>query len=755
MKSTDTARASGALSMQSLLSRRFRIATFAAILFFLAALATGGLIFQRQQALEGRLLENLVWAAYQFDREVREFRFALLDESDHSLDEALLRHEILYSRMNLFLHGDIARSIGAVPGLNDPLQRAKRLIDDIDGQLLALPEDVTQLSAGLTRELLDKNQALQLLTGDILVDINAHVAERRTFERQELLKLYWVVLILVVLVMLSGGVLVRALVQEGRARFEKAQLLERQAVELDEVARRAESASRAKSEFMAVMSHEVRTPLNGVIGMADLLGDERLTARGHEYLMALKQSAAGLHAVINDILDYTKLESGALDLDDRPFNLPTFIEQVCAGYQLRQDKRDVPLTYQLDADLPSFVSGDINRLRQVLMNLLTNAFKFTEQGFVRLSVTRENGQHIRFEVRDTGCGIAADDQQRLFAPFTQVDASIARRHEGSGLGLAICQRLTRAMGGDIGVSSQPGLGSLFWFTVSLPETSPVEPLSRIVTDGKGLDRHTILVVEDNPVNQTVTTAMLEWMGQQAIVVDNGEEALACLASNGAIDLVLLDMQMPVLDGPETARRWRAREAAGERLPILAMTANVMPEHRDICLQSGMDEVICKPFTREALYDRLCHYLGPCCREAVESLEGRQAPRDALSLPSPASGAVADSVLVDIATQRELRDTLDPDALQGLFETFLARLDQRLVALGRHLDNEDRQAFQREAHSLKGAAGSLGCLAIAEQARILEQGSVLSEAAHLRRDLQRLAELARATRVSLQDLPLLG
>ena len=729
--------------MQSLLSRRFRIATFAAILFFLASLVTGGLIYQRHQAIEGRLLENLVWAAYQFDREVREFRFALLDEGNDSIDDALLRHEILYSRMNLLLRGDIARSIGDVAGLDELIQRAKRLVDDTDALLMTLPDDVTQLSAGLTRTLLDKNQTLQLLTGDILVDINAHVAEMRTFERQELLKLYWVVLVLVVLLMASGGVLVRALVQEGRARYEKARQLEKQAIQLDEVARRAEAASRTKSEFMAMMSHEIRTPLNGVIGMSDLLGDERLTPRGHEYLLALKQSAAGLQVVINDILDYTKLESGALDLDDRPFSLAAFIEQVCAGYRLRQDDPAVPLTYQLDAELPTFVSGDIDRLRQVLMNLLTNAFKFTDEGFVRLSVRRAGEQDIRFEIRDTGCGIAANDQKRLFAPFTQVDASIARRHEGTGLGLAICQRLTRAMGGEIGVSSQPGLGSVFWFTVRLPETSPVEPLSRIVTDGAGLDRHTILVVEDNPVNQTVTAAMLDWMGQDTIVVDNGEEALACLASNVSIDLVLLDMQMPVLDGPETARRWRAQELPVQHLPILAMTANVMPEHREICLHSGMDEVICKPFTREALYGLLCDHLGPC-RATGEAMTARaQDTAGPASLPS--SSETADVALIDTATQAELRDTLEADALSGLLKTFFARFDRRLVAMRQHLESEDHQAFERESHSLKGAASSLGCLAIAEQARVMEQRGPLVDTAILRRDLERLADLGVATR----------
>ncbi|GHA94295.1 hypothetical protein GCM10007159_15040 [Modicisalibacter luteus] len=732
--------------MQSLLSRRFRIATFAAILFFLATLVTGGLIFQRHQAIEDRLLENLVWAAYQFDREVREFRFALLDDSKASIDDALLHHELLYSRMALFLQGDIARSISEVPGLDAPIRQAKRLVNEIDGLLVALPGDTAGLSPALVQTLLDKNQTLQLLTGDVVVGINAHVSEMRAFEHQELLKLYWVVLVLVVLVMFSGGALVKALVREGRARHEKAQLLEIQSIELNEVARRAEAASRAKSEFMAVMSHEIRTPLSGVIGMSDLLGDERLTEQGNKYLLSLRQSAAGLHTVINDILDYTKLESGALDLDDRPFNLPTFIEQVCAGYRLRQDGQNVSMLYQLDADLPSFVSGDIDRLRQVLMNLLTNAFKFTEEGFVRLSVTRDGEQHIRFEVRDTGCGISPHDQQRLFSPFTQVDASIARRHEGTGLGLAICERLITAMGGEIDMSSQPGLGSLFWFTISLPETDAVEALASTALAGTELGRHTILVVEDNSINQILTRAMLEWMGQDVVVVDNGEEALACLASSSPIDLVLLDMQMPVLDGPETARRWRSQEPAGQHLPILAMTANVMPEHREVCLQSGMDEVICKPFTREALYFLLGQYLSPC-RESDEtacSQTKETAPPPSLPSSEDSSGVG----LLDLDIQKELRDTLDPDALKGLLTVFFARLDKRLVALRQHLENEDWQAFRRDAHSLKGAASSLGCLAIAEQARAMEQESLLAEISTLHRYMRHLAELGAATRSAL-------
>ncbi|GAB2793284.1 hypothetical protein GCM10027040_19450 [Halomonas shantousis] len=723
------------MTLQSLFSRRFRIATFAAILFFLAALTTGGVILQRHQALENKLRENLIWMTYQFDREVREFRFVLEVERDVALEALLLRHDILYSRMQLFQHGDMARELSRIDVLEIPVQQAIHLIETMDALLQTLPEGAVTLPESLKLPLRVESEALQDVASTILVDTNAYVAGQRTFERSRLLELYGLALALIVMLMMSGAVLVRALIREGRARHAKAQLLERRGRELNEAVARAEAASRAKSEFMAVMSHEIRTPLNGVVGMTELLSGETLTPRGGEYLQALRQSATGLQAVINDVLDYTKIESGALDLDIRPFELATFVEQLCSGYQLRAQGSAVAFCHHVDDTLPHCVSGEVNRLRQILLNLLNNAFKFTPSGLVELRVSAASPSQVRFEVRDTGCGIAREDQARLFEPFTQVDTSIARRHEGTGLGLAICQRLVQAMGGELGVNSQPGLGSLFWFVVALPEAPRLQVERHDDACAVMPKTYRILIVEDNPINQVLTRAMLERLQR-----DDAPR----------FDLVLMDMQMPVLDGLETTRRWRATETRGH-LPIVAMTANVMPEDLERCRQSGMDDVLCKPFTGDELCRTLVRQLSPTARSTEPD-----AGESAVSLaPASANGDdIAGTALLDAEIGEELAQTLDREALDRLLQTYLTRLESRLVTLEAGLAAEDRQALQREAHSLKGASASLGCAAIAAEAAALETAAPTAAREALRHHLEQLARLKEATREALRGAGLL-
>ena len=723
---------------------RYRAATLAAILLFVSSLVTGGTIYHRQQQVEQRLLENLVWATYQFDREVREIRMALLRANVGDVEDLLMRHEILISRAALFQRGQLHQALRETP-LVEATATAVAAAHALDPLMLALEEGERLLDRDTRQALDDELAALQSLTGTLLVDINTHASALRKGERDDLLNLYGVVLGLIVLLMISGSVLVLLLIREGREHATKTRQLQQRTDELDATARLAEQASQAKSEFMAVMSHEIRTPLNGVVGVADLLTDEPLPRRRRELLRSLNDSVLSLQAVIDDVIDYTRYESGGLELDAQPFELQPFIDQLSRSYRLEAEKRGLDFMVRIEPGVAAALEGDTARLRQVLMNLLNNAFKFTTEGTISLRVEPAPADGVRFLVRDTGCGIPEESRAALFKPFSQVDSSISRRFGGSGLGLAICERLISSMGGSIDVESHAGIGSLFWFEVPLQAVSLEEARRHPgpTTPGVSLPElapRRILVVEDHPTNRELARAMLERLGQKVRVAEDGQVALELLASE-PFDLILMDMQMPVLDGLATTRRWREREAtSGRRLPIVAMTANVMPQDRERCLAAGMDEVLGKPFTRQDLY-----------RLLQGELAGVATPASAAS-PSDANDT-EDLALLDLDTLASLEEGLGGPTLRDLITRFLDRLGERQRRLEEALAHGDREALAAAAHALKGAAASMSCQGLARAAGDLEERATFDAVEHaaLESLVARIGHLGRESQAALRQL----
>ncbi|MEP6872813.1 MAG: ATP-binding protein [Burkholderiales bacterium] len=392
-------------------------------------------------------------------------------------------------------------------------------------------------------------------------------------------------------------------------------ITERRQAETDREARRtAEIASEAKSTFLAHMSHEIRTPMNAIVGMSYLLLQGGLQARERDRVQKIHDAATALLGIINDILDFSKIEAGRLDLEAIPFDLREVMDGVLDIVGLNAQAKGLALRLELPPGLPTALVGDPSRLRQVLMNLGQNAVKFTERGEVTFTVrvleSDAAAAHLRFEVQDTGIGMPSDVQQQLFRPFTQGDASTSRRYGGTGLGLTISHHLVSMMGGDIDVESAPGQGSRFGFDLhcSLQREAQAKRVSPPPADPSVLRGAHMLLVEDNPINREIAESLLHSAGVTVAVACNGQEALEMLA-RGRYDGVLMDCQMPVLDGYEATRRLR-REPQWQDLPVIAMTADALVGDRERALAAGMNDHIVKPIRVDEMYGTLARWVRP-------------------------------------------------------------------------------------------------------------------------------------------------
>jgi len=543
-------------------------------------------------------------AEREFLRFRNELRLALTSPHSGNWDAVQMRFDIFASRVTLLRDNPSMTKLRGRPEYNATLPELIALVEHVDVWLA----DPTAHHASLNRlleRMIEMGPDVQSLSFAANSEVTHLMDQQVDVVRQQHRMIGWLVIVQLLVIAAATASL-----------FNRHRRLQREQMALEHLNRQllkakdaAEAADRAKTHFLANMSHELRTPFNGMLGMMDMLNESTLDTAQREQLQMARQSAEHLLLLLNDILDLSAIEAGKLKIRPEPCEVPTLLTKVCELLQVEAARKGLALSLDLQTGPPQTVMVDPTRLRQILLNLIGNAVKFTTEGHVAVELheANDNGQ-IRWTiaVSDTGPGMDERTQSHLFQRFHQLDESASRQHGGSGLGLEISRNLARLMGGDIQVQSQPALGSCFTVSLTTPVcaddiemSSPgtVAPEAHPVIS---MGRLRILVAEDHPVNRQLVGMLLDKLGHEAIFAVNGREAVERLQSSDGISLVLMDLHMPEMDGLEAARRIRQRDGPTGRVPIIALTADLLEDTRHQALASGINEYLLKPVQKASL-----------------------------------------------------------------------------------------------------------------------------------------------------------
>lgn len=523
--------------------------------------------------------------------------------------------------------------------------------------------------------------------------------------------------------------------------------------QLEEARDRAEEASRTKSRFLAMMSHEVRTPLNGVLGSLSLLQDTRLDPEQHRYVETSRRSADWLLSVINDILDFSRVEAGRLELEPSPFRIRQLVQGVVAMLEPRASEKAIAILGEIEPAVPDLAIGDAAKIRHVLLNLAGNSVKFTSRGEVRIGVSlleeSEKLLRLRFAVSDTGAGIALEQRDKIFEEFWTSTTDTGAEGAGTGLGLAISRQLVQLLGGEIELESQAGAGSRFWFDLPLAPAPPGATLPKKADDAAqamAADatqspplRGRALIAEDNSANQLIIQSLLGRFGIDTDVVSNGVEAVAAVRTR-PYDLVLMDVGMPELDGVAATRAIRALEGPAARVPIVAVTAHVMSGEREMLLAEGMDGYLPKPIDRGALLACLSRWLPA-------------APADApvVAVPQAAGTPPPASRLIDRGVLEQLLEDVGPENARAVVDAFVGELQRQAVVLRKAADDGSLAALAQAAHRLKGSAASFGAMPLSRAMASVEQAAKSERSEAAIGATPECLELARTSQLAMEAL----